>query len=123
MDCSWPDCEVLIAITMTYLLLKVEVSPSTHDIAKDTVQLAFKRIHFPPLSRLSDSPYILPSRWDPYFATPVFMLPGIHANTLLATLNNRAVIKRLDAQRKAEFSDISAMRAMTRATTFQHAQY
>ncbi|KAJ6513695.1 hypothetical protein C8R47DRAFT_1313813 [Mycena vitilis] len=90
--------DVLIAVTMTYLLLSVEVDPSTRDIVKDIVHLVLETNTLSAVVALIALGLYIGFD-NLYFTTPLLMLPGIYANTLLATLNHRAVIKRLKGRR------------------------
>ncbi|KAJ6563919.1 hypothetical protein B0H19DRAFT_1258448 [Mycena capillaripes] len=96
-----PVADVLIAITMTYLLLKAQVTSNTRDLVKDVVQLVLETNAFSAaVALVSLALYVgLPN--TPAGGAAVLVLPGVYANTLLATLNNRAVIKRLNAEKPA----------------------
>ncbi|KAJ6563903.1 hypothetical protein B0H19DRAFT_1139949 [Mycena capillaripes] len=93
-----PVADVLIAVTMTYLLLQAQVTSSTRDLVKDVVQLVLETNAFSAaVALLALALYVgLPN--TPACGAAVLALPGVYANTLLATLNNRAVIKRLNAE-------------------------
>ncbi|KAJ6487143.1 hypothetical protein C8R47DRAFT_1277432 [Mycena vitilis] len=98
---SSPVADILIAITMAYLLLRVEVDPSTRDIVKDVVHIVLETNALSAIvAQVAVGLYFCFD--NDYFAAPIFMLPGIYSNTLLATLNHRAVIKLLGYRRNAD---------------------
>ncbi|KAJ7676678.1 hypothetical protein DFH06DRAFT_1428360 [Mycena polygramma] len=110
-----PVADVLIASAMTYLLLRVEVAPKTRDIVKDIVSLILETNMFSAAVAIIGLVLYL-AVFEPYCAAPIFMLPGIYANTLLATLNNRVVIKRLNTGMKSEISCVT-LNSVTATTT------
>ncbi|KAJ6502947.1 hypothetical protein C8R47DRAFT_219709 [Mycena vitilis] len=111
-----PIADVLIAVTMTYLLLRVDVAPRTRDIVKDIVTLVLETNMFSAAIAIIGLVLYF-AVFQPYCAAPIFMLPGIYANTLLATLNNRVVIKRLNADMKSEISCVSLNRVTATTTS------
>ncbi|KAJ7869943.1 hypothetical protein B0H14DRAFT_3577560 [Mycena olivaceomarginata] len=95
-----PVADVLIAIAMTTLcLLKTEIHAATRDIMKDVVHLILETNTFSAAVTLVALFLFIGFPNTPYFGCAVIILPGVYANTLLATLNNRAIILRIQDQR------------------------
>ncbi|KAJ7136431.1 hypothetical protein C8R43DRAFT_1203499 [Mycena crocata] len=85
--------DVLIAAAMTYLLLKAAVIPSTRDLVKDVVRLIIETNTFSAAVAIVDLVLFVGIKDNRYFICPTMILPGIYANTLLVTLNNRATAR------------------------------
>ncbi|KAJ7113246.1 hypothetical protein C8R43DRAFT_1242678 [Mycena crocata] len=85
--------DVLIAAAMTYLLLKAAVIPSTRDLAKDVVRLIIETNTFSAVVAIVGLVLFVGIKDNRYFICPAMILPGIYANTLLVTLNNRAIAR------------------------------
>ncbi|KAJ7472882.1 hypothetical protein B0H11DRAFT_1344259 [Mycena galericulata] len=88
---SGAAADIMIAVMMTYLLLSAAVHPSTRDVIKDVVTLIIETNTFSALVAILSLGLFVGSGTTHYFSCPVVVLPGIYANTLLATLNNRAI--------------------------------
>ncbi|KAJ7851236.1 hypothetical protein B0H14DRAFT_3451431 [Mycena olivaceomarginata] len=80
-------------------LLKTEIHATTRDIMKDIVHLILETNTFSAAVALVALFLFIGFPNTPYFGCAVIILPGVYANTLLATLNNRAIILRIQDQR------------------------
>ncbi|KAJ6492098.1 hypothetical protein C8R45DRAFT_1212931 [Mycena sanguinolenta] len=89
-----PAADVLIAITMTILILKTAVHSATRDIAKDIVRLILETNTFSAFVGLFNIFLFAGFPSTTYCSCPGLVIPGIYANTLLVTLNNRAIMQR-----------------------------
>ncbi|KAJ7109000.1 hypothetical protein C8R43DRAFT_183516 [Mycena crocata] len=85
--------DVLIAAAMTFLLLKAAVNSSTRDLVKDVVRLIVETNTFSAVVAIVGLALFVGVPNTTYFICPTMILPGIYANTLLVTLNNRAVAR------------------------------
>ncbi|KAJ7123951.1 hypothetical protein C8R43DRAFT_1147630 [Mycena crocata] len=85
--------DVLIAAAMTYLLFKAAVIPSTRDLVKDIVRLIIETNTFSAAVAIVGLALFVGVPNTTYFICPTMILPGIYANTLLVTLNNRAIAR------------------------------
>ncbi|KAJ7464272.1 hypothetical protein B0H11DRAFT_2309443 [Mycena galericulata] len=101
--------DIIIAVMMTYLLLRTAVHPSTRDVVKDVVTLIIETNTFSALVAILTLGLLVGSGSTIDFICPSVVLPGMYApfsfflshtheldvasyaNTLLATLNNRAI--------------------------------
>ncbi|KAJ7433131.1 hypothetical protein B0H11DRAFT_2122755 [Mycena galericulata] len=83
--------DIIIAVMMTYLVLSTAAHPSTRDVVKDVVTLIIETNSFSALVAILSLGLFIGSGTTNYFECPIVLLPGIYANTLLATLNNRAI--------------------------------
>ncbi|KAJ7762372.1 hypothetical protein DFH07DRAFT_408930 [Mycena maculata] len=81
---------VLIAITMTYLLLKADVGPAMRGLVENVVRLVVETNIFSATIALLSFLLFVGIPDTSYFVCPAVILPGIYANTLLASLNSRA---------------------------------
>ncbi|KAJ7235734.1 hypothetical protein B0H12DRAFT_1327414 [Mycena haematopus] len=86
--------DVLIAIIMTTLILKADMHSSTRGIVKDIVHLILETNTFSAVVDLLALCLFVGFPSSSYCSCPGIIIPGIYANTLLATLNNRAIILR-----------------------------
>ncbi|KAJ7264060.1 hypothetical protein B0H12DRAFT_272818 [Mycena haematopus] len=86
--------DVLIAITMATLILKADMHSSTRDTAKDIVHLILETNTFSATVDLVALFVFVAFPDSSYLTCFGFIIPGIYANALLATLNNRAIILR-----------------------------
>ncbi|KAJ7234056.1 hypothetical protein B0H12DRAFT_1327783 [Mycena haematopus] len=86
--------DVLIAVIMTTLILKADMHSSTRDVAKDIVHLILETNTFSAVVDLLALSLFVAFPSASYCNCPGNIIPGIYANTLLATLNNRAIILR-----------------------------
>ncbi|KAF8185570.1 hypothetical protein K438DRAFT_2155427 [Mycena galopus ATCC 62051] len=93
-----PVADVLIAIAMTTLLLKADMHSATRDVVKDIVHLILETNAFSAAVALVALFVFVGFPNTPYTGCPLLILPGIYANTLLVTLNNRAIIRRNRAE-------------------------
>ncbi|KAF8208040.1 hypothetical protein K438DRAFT_1961553 [Mycena galopus ATCC 62051] len=84
--------DVLITVVMTALLLQATMNDSTRLVAKDVVQVILETNIFSATVALVALILFVSFPDTGYAACPGMLLPGIYANTLLATLNNRAII-------------------------------
>ncbi|KAJ7104332.1 hypothetical protein B0H15DRAFT_20990 [Mycena belliarum] len=84
--------EILIAATMTYLLISAtgSVQPSTRDLIKALVGLIIETNIFTAAVAIAALALFLGRPKSNYFVGPTWNLSGIYANTLLTILNNRA---------------------------------
>ncbi|KAJ7464269.1 hypothetical protein B0H11DRAFT_2051916 [Mycena galericulata] len=104
---SGAAADIIIAVMMTYLLLTTAVHPSTRDVVKDVVTLIIETNTFSALVAILTLGLLVGSRSTDYFSCPAVVLPGIYANTLLATLNNRAITsnkRRTNGDRNSTFA-------------------
>ncbi|KAJ7762391.1 hypothetical protein DFH07DRAFT_409631 [Mycena maculata] len=85
--------DVLIAITMTFLLLKADVVPATREIVHKVTTLVVETNIFSAIIAVLSLLLFVGIPDTSYFACPTFILSGIYANTLLLSLNNRATSK------------------------------
>ncbi|KAF7304090.1 hypothetical protein MIND_00640500 [Mycena indigotica] len=93
----WLICGVIAAVlttgTITYILLTASVAPSTKTLMKNLIWLTIETTAI--AASVEIVAFVLrrvyPTR--AYWICPGMMLPGIYANTLLATLNNRALAR------------------------------
>ncbi|KAK7062059.1 hypothetical protein R3P38DRAFT_2833172 [Favolaschia claudopus] len=86
--------DVLIAVIMTVLLSQTELSHSTRNTSKKIIVLI---VETNTLSATCALLFLFFYKFIPntlYCVIPGFSLSGIYANTLLITLNNRAVMRR-----------------------------
>ncbi|KAJ7464282.1 hypothetical protein B0H11DRAFT_2309462 [Mycena galericulata] len=88
---SGAAADIIIAVMMTYLLLRTVVHPSTRDVIKDVVTLIIETNTFSALVAILTLGLLVGSGSTDYFICPSVVLPAVYANTLLATLNNRAI--------------------------------
>ncbi|KAJ6563303.1 hypothetical protein DFH09DRAFT_1082361 [Mycena vulgaris] len=95
--------DVLIAGSMTYLpltppqLLRAAVFRSTRDALKDVVRLIIETNTFSTTIAVLGLVLFVAVPNTTYFICPTMILPGIYANTLLVTLNNRAIVRLQDS--------------------------
>ncbi|KAJ7433136.1 hypothetical protein B0H11DRAFT_2209058 [Mycena galericulata] len=91
---SGAAADITIAVMMTYLLLRVSAAahPSTRDVVKDVVTLIIETNTFSAIVAILSLGLFFGSGTQYYFPCPAMVLPGIYANSLLATLNNRAIM-------------------------------
>ncbi|KAJ6563301.1 hypothetical protein DFH09DRAFT_920342, partial [Mycena vulgaris] len=89
--------DVLIAGSMTYLLLRATVFQSTRDALKDVVRLIIETNTFSTTIAVLGLVLFVAVPNTTYFICPTMILPGIYANTLLVTLNNRAIVRLQDS--------------------------
>ncbi|KAF7358836.1 hypothetical protein MSAN_01223200 [Mycena sanguinolenta] len=91
---SGPIADVLIAVTMTTLILRTDMHSATRDVAKDIVRLILETNTFSAAVGLLALFLFVGLPRTTYCSCPGIILPGIYANSLLATLNNRAIMLR-----------------------------
>ncbi|KAJ7851266.1 hypothetical protein B0H14DRAFT_3451460 [Mycena olivaceomarginata] len=89
-----PVADVLIAMAMTTLLLRADMHSATRDVVKSIVSLILETNTFSAAVALVALFVFIGFPDAPYSGCPLLILPGIYANTLLATLNNRAILLR-----------------------------
>ncbi|KAJ7198669.1 hypothetical protein B0H12DRAFT_1244777 [Mycena haematopus] len=103
-----PVADVLIAITMATLILTADMQSSTRGIAKNIVNLI---IETNALSAAVDLVTLFLFVGFPqkiYCSSTAMNISGIYANTLLATLNNRAIILRNRTNKTSRKVEMSA---------------
>jgi len=83
--------DVLIAIAMSFLLLRASVVGSTRIATKNAVRLIIETNTVSSLVALSALLLFLCAPNTTYSFCPFMILPGIYANTLLGSLNNRII--------------------------------
>ncbi|KAJ7077687.1 hypothetical protein B0H15DRAFT_861516 [Mycena belliarum] len=101
--------EILIAVTMTYLLIRAtaSVQPSTRDLIRAIVTLIIETNIFTAVVAILALSLFLGCPNADYFVTPTWNLSGVYANTLLTILNNRAVTRSIPDDSWAEGSEHS----------------
>ncbi|KAF7335792.1 hypothetical protein MVEN_02235200 [Mycena venus] len=104
--------DVIIAITMTVLLLKAAVvgSTPTRMIVKNTVRLIIETNAFTSIVALTDLILFLAFPRTTYSFFPSLILPAIYANTLLYTLNNRAISRFIADSEFVDFNNLTSVR-------------
>ncbi|KAJ7724326.1 hypothetical protein DFH07DRAFT_971275 [Mycena maculata] len=86
--------DILIAITMTVLLLKADVVPATRDMVNSIMRLIVETNIFSAAIALLGLLLFVGSPNTTYFICPMMILSGIYANTLMVSLNIRAITRR-----------------------------
>ncbi|KAK7023103.1 hypothetical protein R3P38DRAFT_2957540 [Favolaschia claudopus] len=91
--------DILIAITMTVLLSKATASESTQSVANKIIRLVLETNSCTAaVAIICVVLYFVLPPTNLYVYLPVIALIGLYANTLLVTLNNRAIILRAREQ-------------------------
>ncbi|KAJ6583064.1 hypothetical protein DFH09DRAFT_1275430 [Mycena vulgaris] len=87
--------DVLIAVTMTYLLLKAshQQHRQTNDIVKRIVRLTIETNALSTIVAIISVILFYGTPNTTYFIAPTMVLAKLYANTLLVTFNNRAFIR------------------------------
>ncbi|KAJ7472863.1 hypothetical protein B0H11DRAFT_2430613 [Mycena galericulata] len=115
---SGAAADIMIAVMMTYLLLRVSSAahPSTRDVVKDVVTLIIETNTFSALVAVLSLGFFVGHGTLYYFSCPIIVLPGIYANTLLATFNNRAITSNkrslTDRERNSDSTPFAAETAL-----------
>ncbi|KAF7352012.1 hypothetical protein MVEN_01163400 [Mycena venus] len=109
--------DILIAITMTVLLLKAAVvgSTPTRMVVKNAVRLVIETNAFTSIVALTDLVLFLGYPSTTYSFFPSLILPAIYANTLLCTLNNRAIARFMANSESIDLNNLTSVR-------FSHAE-
>ncbi|KAJ7445085.1 hypothetical protein FB451DRAFT_1433621 [Mycena latifolia] len=85
--------DILIAATMSALLFKASSIPATRDAVRSVVRLMIETNALSASVAIVGLVLFVGMPNTTYFVCPTMVLPGIYANTLLATLNNRAIAR------------------------------
>ncbi|KAJ6579154.1 hypothetical protein DFH09DRAFT_1310511 [Mycena vulgaris] len=85
--------DIIIAATMTALLFNVSSIPATRDAVRSVVRLVIETNALSATVALLGLILFVAVPNTTYFVAPTMILPGIYANTLLVTLNNRAIVR------------------------------
>ncbi|KAK6972147.1 hypothetical protein R3P38DRAFT_3136221 [Favolaschia claudopus] len=110
--------DILIAITMTVLLSNATVNESTQSLANNIIRLVLETNSCTAAAAIIGVVlyFALPPT-NLYLYVPTLALLGLYANTLLVTLNNRAIILRAreqrpmkSGQRRIVISDMAPLR-------------
>ncbi|KAJ7058558.1 hypothetical protein C8F01DRAFT_1148552 [Mycena amicta] len=91
--------DVVIAAIMSFLLLRAAASRETRDMVKNVVRLIVETNVFSSVIAILGLLLYVAFPNTTYFVAPTMILPGIYANTLLVTLNNRAAIANMRESR------------------------
>ncbi|KAJ7199629.1 hypothetical protein GGX14DRAFT_661542 [Mycena pura] len=85
--------DILIAVSMTTLLLTAAVVPSTRGVVKSVVRLIIETNILSSVVTLLGLLLLVCIPNTTYYIGAVMVMPGIYANTMLVTLNNRAIAR------------------------------
>ncbi|KAJ7448779.1 hypothetical protein FB451DRAFT_1411205 [Mycena latifolia] len=85
--------DVVIAAAMTALLVNASSIPATRDAVRNIVRLTIETNAFSAIVAIVGLALFVGIPNTTYFICPTMILPGIYANTLLVTLNNRAITR------------------------------
>ncbi|KAJ7615430.1 hypothetical protein FB45DRAFT_1064357 [Roridomyces roridus] len=81
--------DMLIAFTMSYLVLTAKVLPTSRDCVKNVVRLLIETNTLTAVVAIIGLSLYLGMQNTTYFVCPTMILPGLSANTMLVVLNNR----------------------------------
>ncbi|KAF7315689.1 hypothetical protein MIND_00084500 [Mycena indigotica] len=110
--------DISIAATLSILLMKTAINKVTRDLVKSVVTLVIETNAFSSMVALIGLILYFAIPNTTYFLGATLTLPGIYANTLLVTLNNRAAIansREAQANRDVSSSRPSAFSTSSRA--------